>query len=453
MSTDSTHSQHVFSNKLVWLMWSLLAIAYLISYFHRLSLAVVMDRLIIDLQIEEAAMAGALAGSYMVIYMLMQIPTGLLVDSWGSRKTVTAGMGFAFVGSLIFALAPALSWAFVGRVFVGLGVSVIFVSVLKFLVNWFKASLFATMTGLTGLVGNLGVALGTTPLALLVISLGWRQTFVLISVITLLVAIACWLVVRDAPPSKTNTLKETEGAGKAQTGTSPAAQPPVTFPQLLSALKKVLHNFQTWPLLFSAFGLYGTLFAFTGAWSVTYLMQAYGFDRSQAASYMLVLTAGIIIGMPLTGYISDKLRRRRLPLLVIFFVYTAIWTLFFAWNGGKPPVEALNPLFLMMGLAGGSSTIILSLSKEVNDPKFAGVSLSVVNMGPFAGTAILQPLMGYMLDLRWDGIFVEGMKLYPLASYRLLFAVGIITLLLSFFFALFSIKETNCRNIYYDTSV
>jgi MFS family permease len=411
---------------LVWLMWGLLAFAYLISYFHRISLAVVMDHLIIDLQIGEAALAGALAGSYAVIYMIMQIPTGFLVDSWGPRKTVTAGMIVASAGSLVFALAPVLSLAFLGRALVGLGVSVIFVSVLKFLVNWFKPSQFATMTGLTGLVGNLGVALGTTPLAILVVYFGWRQTFVAIAIMTLAVALACWLIVRDIPADNITP--------------PPAAQPAVTFPQLLEALKKVLRNFQTWPLFASAFGLYGTLFAFTGAWSVTYLMQVYGFDRGQAANYMLVLTAGIIIGLPLTGYLSDRLGRRRLPLIVIFAVYTAVWGLFFAWNG-KPPLAALYPLFLIMGLAGGAGSVILPLSREVNDAAFAGVALSIVNIGPFAGTAFLQPLMGYMLDLRWDGIMLGGMKLYPLASYRLLFGICLVTLLITFFFALFQHKR------------
>ena len=431
-------------DNLVWLMWIILAFAYLISYFHRLSLAVVMDHLIVDLQIGEAALAGALAGSYAVIYMIMQVPTGLLVDSWGPRKTVTAGMIISAAGSLIFALAPVLSLAFLGRALVGLGVSVIFVSVLKFLVNWFKASQFATMTGLTGLVGNLGVALGTTPLALLVVNFGWRQTFVAIAIITMVVAFCCWAVVRDKPASKTGS----EDANTASPASS--SQSSVTFPQLLGALRKVVRNFQTWPLFASAFGLYGTLFAFTGAWSVTYLMQIYGLDRSQAANYMLVLTAGIIVSMPLTGYLSDRFSRRRLPLLIVFTVYTIVWVLFYGWNGGKPPLMALYPLFLIMGLAGGSATIILSLSKEVNDPAFAGVALSIVNIGPFAGTAFLQPLMGYMLDLRWDGLLLEGMKIYPLASYRLIFLACLVTLLISFFLALFTVKETNCRNIYSD---
>lgn len=432
---------------LVWLMWGILTVAYLIAYFHRLSLSVVIDHLIVDLQIGEAAMAGALAGSYAVIYMIMQIPTGLLVDSWGPRKTATAGMVVAFAGSLIFALAPVLSLAFLGRIMVGLGVSVIFVSLLKFQVNWFSSSQFATLTGLGALVGNLGVALGTTPLAIMVISFGWRHTFVLIAMATLVVAAGCWIFVRDMPHKKRGELREAAERGDNYRPQS-SGDTSVTFSQLIEALKKVLRNFQTWPLLASAFGLYGTLFAFTGAWSVTYLMQIYGFDRGQAASYMLVLSVGTIAGLPLTGYISDRLGRRRLPLLIIFAAYTAIWGLLLTWNGGKPPAEALYPLFLAMGLAGGTGPIILSISKEVNDPAFSGVSLSVVNIGPFAGTAVLQPLMGYLLDLRWDGLMAGGMKLYPLASYRLLFAVCLATLVITFVFALFSIKETNCRNIY-----
>ena len=427
------------------MMWGVLSISYLVGYFHRLSLSVVMDYLIIDLKIGDAALAGALTGSYAVVFVIMQIPTGLLVDYWGPRKTVTTGMLVAGVGSLIFALAPHLLAAFIGRILVGLGGSVIFVSIMKFQVNWFKASQFATITGFAGMVGNMGMAIGTTPLALMVTGFGWRQTYLGITAMTFLLASFCWLFVRDAPLriADSNHIKEKRGfldkSHPEQKISLSSGQ--LQLAQILKPLKKVICNFQTWPLLTSIFGLYGTLFAFAGAWSVTYLMQIYNFDRGQAANYMLVLTAGILIGLPLAGYLSDRLGRRKMPLLIIFAIYTIVWALFFAWNGGKPPVAALYPLFFVMGLCSGGGAIIMPLTKEVNDPAFAGIALSFVNIGPFAGMAILQTLMGYVLDLRWDGLMVEGMKLYPLASFRLLFVTGLITLILSFIFALFAIRE------------
>lgn len=431
------------TSTLAWIMWSALALAYLIVFFHRLSLSVVLDRLMVDLQIEDAAVMGTLAGSYAIIYVIMQIPTGLLADSWGSRKTVTTGMMVACAGSFIFALAPSLFYAFLGRGLVGLGVSVVFVSILKFQVSWFKPARFATITGLTGLAGNIGVALGTTPLALLVAGFGWRNSFLVISVATFFIALACWILVRNGPWEIKEEEEEEEQENIIQGDST-------TFHSLTDALKNVLKNRRTWPILASAFGIYGTFFAFSGTWSITYLMQTYGLTRTAAANYMLALTIGMIIGLPLVGLISDRIGQRRRPLLLLFLLYTSLWAAFYVWNGGKPPLEALYPLFFLMGLSGGASSVILPMGKEVNDPAYAGIALSVINIGPFSGMAIMQPLLGYVLDLRWDGLIVAGTKVYPLAAYRGLFATCLLVLLACFAISL-ATRETGCQNVYKKT--
>ncbi|MDO9534429.1 MAG: MFS transporter [Bacillota bacterium] len=433
--------------RLAWTMWAILAFTYLIVFFHRLSLAVILDYLIIDLNIHDAAMAGALVASYALLYMIMQIPSGLLADSWGPRKTVTAGMLVACTGSVIFALAPNLFFAFVGRCLVGLGVSVVLVSILKFQISWFKPSQFATITGLTFLAGNLGVALGTTPFALLVNSVGWRTSFVIIGGVTFFATLLCWLVVRDNPGEVIagKNKKPLSGPEEEQKEEAPKA----SFGELIKALKAVIKNPRTWPLFANAFGIYGTLFAFTGTWSVSYLMQIYGLTRNASASLIMAVPLGMIVGHPFMGFVSDKLRRRKLPMLILLSIYIAIWALLFFWNNGQPPLHALYPIFFLIGFGSGSSSTILPLAKEVNEPTFSGIALSVVNIGPFAGMAVLQPLLGYILDLRWEGVLNAGAKIYPLAAYRSLLGACLITLIIAFAFTL-TIKETNCRNIYHD---
>lgn len=153
------------------------------------------------------------------------------------------------------------------------------------------------------------------------------------------------------------------------------------------------------------------------------------------------------IGFPLVGFISDKLRQRKRPLMFLFLLQIVIWFFFFVWNGGQPPENVLYILFFLLGLTAGTSSIILPIAKEINDPSFSGIALSVVNVGPFLGMAIMQPLLGYVLDLRWDGLVVEGTKIYPLAAYRGLFAACLIVLTACFFFSL-ATKETHCQNIY-----
>ncbi|MGI5881519.1 MAG: MFS transporter [Dethiobacteria bacterium] len=426
---------HNKTHLLAWIMWGTLALAYLIGYFHRLSLAIVLDYLIVDFKIKDAAVAGALVAIYALIYMVMQIPTGFLADTWGARKTVTAGMLIACGGSFIFAQAPSVFFAFLGRGLVALGVSVVFVCTLKFQLNWFKPDQFATITGLSGFVGNLGVALGTTPLSLLVIRSGWRNSFLLIGAFTFIVALACLFLVRDSPEDLPGKRKK------------PLKEDAASFHHLWGALKKILGNYRNYFLIAGTFGIYGISIAFTGTWSILYLMQIYEFSRSTAANYILVATMGMCIGFPLIGFVSDRLRLRRQPLLFLFLLQIAVWCLLLLWNRGQPPESALYFLFFLMGLSSSSAALIITVAKEINDPSFSGIALSVANGGSFLGMSVMQPLLGFILDFRWEGLISGGTRLYPLAAYRGLFATCLIFLIISFIFISF-IKETHCQNIY-----
>ncbi|RJQ56406.1 MAG: MFS transporter [Desulfobacteraceae bacterium] len=104
----------------------------------------------------------------------MQIPSGILADSWGPRRTITMGCVVSAFGSVLFGLAHTLPMAYVGRFLVGLGVSVIFIPILKIITEWFDRKRFAAMSGITLLVGNAGALLAATPLAIMADRIGWR---------------------------------------------------------------------------------------------------------------------------------------------------------------------------------------------------------------------------------------------------------------------------------------
>jgi MFS family permease len=76
------------------------------------------------------AALGGLAATYFYVYTLMQIPTGVLADTLGPRRIVALGGVIAGIGSLLFGLADTLAAASAGRLLVGLGVSVTFISLL-----------------------------------------------------------------------------------------------------------------------------------------------------------------------------------------------------------------------------------------------------------------------------------------------------------------------------------
>ncbi|MCP4578769.1 MAG: MFS transporter, partial [Deltaproteobacteria bacterium] len=129
-----------------WLIFWVLAIAYLFVYFHRLSLSVVANDIVKDFN-TSAGVMGLLGSIYFYCYAAMQLPAGLLSDSIGPRKTVTVFLLVASAGSILFGLAPDIYTAFGGRVLVGFGVSMVFIPTMKILSQWFRAKEFASMAG------------------------------------------------------------------------------------------------------------------------------------------------------------------------------------------------------------------------------------------------------------------------------------------------------------------
>lgn len=414
-------------------MWSMLALAYIIVYVHRVAPSVVADQLMETFAIQDGALLGSLAAMYFYVYLVMQMPSGIFADTLGPRATVSAGVLFAAFGTLFFAVAQSIFLAFLGRFLVGLGVSVIFVSILKFHSVWFQPTEFAFITGLLILVGNIGAMLATTPLALLVNVLGWRTSFLLIGLFSVVIAIACWRFVRDTP----------------HTVHQPTDDLPIKdkFGENLVQLLVVLKNPYSWPPFLVAFGLYGTLIAFQGMWGVPYLMQVYELSRTSAANFMLLIAAGMAVGSPAMGFVSDRLQRRKLPYVLATVLYTASWTVMVLWNRGLPPLAALYPLCFMLGFFGGAMPITFTAAKEVNPPQVAGTAIAVANMGGFLGIAILQPFLGYLLDRQWEGVMRQGVKIYSQAGYFTAFRFCLIFLAFALLGA-FLLRETGGKNIY-----
>lgn len=144
--------------RLRWTAFALVSGAYVLSFFHRIAPAAIAGELRRAFGASGAEL-GALAATYFSAYTVMQVPTGVLVDALGPRRIVALGGVVAGAGSLAFGLARTLGVAGVGRAFVGLGVSVTFIALLKLVAAWFREREFATLSGLVMFMGNVGAVL------------------------------------------------------------------------------------------------------------------------------------------------------------------------------------------------------------------------------------------------------------------------------------------------------
>lgn len=390
-------------------IWLILSVSYLVGYFHRVSPAVIVDKLFSQFNIEAAAVVGSMAAIYFYVYFLMQIPAGILTDLFGPRKVVTWGMVVAALGAVWFGLAGSVGGLFAARFLVGLGVSVIFVSVMRVYSTWFRPCEFGTVLGLTVSIGNLGGVLAATPLAALVDFLGWRNAFVLVGLFSLLVAALAWQIVRNDPGDVFSD------GGKVST---PGPQQPVPWKSMARALASIVRDRHLWLALAGSFCIYGPFMALVGVWGIPYLMQVYGLGRTEAASMMIMASLGVMVGCFSLGLISDRMGSRKKPYIAFALGNVLVWAALTWWNGGMPPLKALFVLYFLAGIVGNTGLLSPIMIKEYNPPEFSGLASGLGNMGGFVGSAFMQPFFGCLLDRRWDGAVVEGVKFYSLEAYQ-----------------------------------
>ncbi|MBP9713244.1 MAG: MFS transporter [Sterolibacterium sp.] len=375
--------------------------AYFLAFFHRVAPAALADDLGAAFHMD-AAELGLLAATYFIIYTLMQIPAGILADTLGPRRTLFIGGLVAGIGSLLFGLAADFTAAFSGRALVGLGVSVVFIAMLKIVALWFEARRFATLAGLCTLLGNCGAIAAGAPLAWLMLHTSWRAVFIGAGLLSLLIGTLCLLYIKEPPHS------------------TPARMGRMDRTAALSGLQQVLGNRATWPGFFVNCGMAASFFSFAGLWAGPYFTQALGMTREQAAAHVSLYFIGYALGALLLGTLSDRLGRRK-PLIVGgSLLHLAGWLV---WLYAPPSSSGWSQLLCVaMGFFTASYTLTWACAKEVNPPLLSGMATSVVNVGVFLGPALLQPLTGWALDQHWQlsqGITLNGMRVYTAADFRI----------------------------------
>jgi sugar phosphate permease len=411
-----------------WIIFGILSLGYVLVYFHRLCPAVVAVDMMRDLK-AGGALTGLLGAAYFYPYALMQLPAGLLSDSWGPRKTITFFFSVAFIGSVVLGLAPGVAWAIVGRSLVGLGIAMLFVPTMKILAEWFRVREFATMTGILMAMGGLGSLTATTPLAWMSSWVGWRLSFVMVGIITVILAGLVWILVRDRPSDF--------GWPSLSERTGPAG-PPIG---LRDGVRTVLSSPGFWPLAAWFFFTMAIFFSFGGLWGGPFLIHVYGFTKGQAGQVLSMLALGMIIGSPLLSYLSNRLFQARKPVLVISSAVLLVITWILAFHTATLSLPGHYLICLGLGIFAGASVVIaFTANKELFPVQIAGTATGLVNLFPFAGGAVFQPLLGYVIESYGR---VEG-KFTP-AGYRQAFFLLFLCAVMSFVASLM-VRETFKRN-------
>ncbi|MBK9244159.1 MAG: MFS transporter [Burkholderiales bacterium] len=389
--------------RLALLMWGLAAAFYLFGFFQRVTPASLAPDLMRDFALSAAGL-GNLSAFYYYAYAAVQIPTGVLVDRFGPSRMFLGGALLAGAGSLVFAAADTTLVAGLGRALIGAAHGVAWVSMLKLVTHWFAPSRFATLSGLSLAAGTLGAVLAGPPLRWLADLFGWRAVIGASGLLALALAVAIRLTMRDDPTARGFASYLPKG-DKDAPRTSVAAD-----------LRAILRYPNPWLLALVNSGVCGAFLAFTGLWGVPLLSQVHGISVAQASlvtSSMLVLFAA---GGPAFGLWSDRLQRRKLP----FAIGGGVMLAGFAVLTAAPaaPLALLVPVLLAASFGAGSMALSFGFAKESAPLRLQGTATGVVNAGVMLGTLVQMPVIGLILDSRWQGVAVAGVRQYDVAAFQ-----------------------------------
>lgn len=349
-----------------------------LSQFYRVSNGVIAPELTRDLGLNARELGWAGSAFFFALFAA-QIPVGMWFDRYGARRTVAALSVLAMLGALWIATAANAADLIAGRAVVGIGCAASFMSVVFLCSRWFQPAKLATALSLVFAASNIGTLAAATPLAWVAATIGWRNGFLGLAAVTVLVAAAFYAIVRDRPPDKPAPPTRRESLG-----------------EIWSGLLEVWTTPGLMPVLAMHFFAYATMLTVLGVWGGPYLYDVYKLDAVQRGNVLLVMGVAQILGILAYGPMDRLLRSRKKVVLG----GTAISALLLALLAllPQPPLALAAVLLTAFCFFCAFGTVIVAQGRALFPDRLAGRGVTTVNMAQCLGLTVLPVLVGYVVE-------------------------------------------------------
>ncbi len=388
-----------------WTLLGIISVLYFFVCLHRVAPTVVARDMAQSFQ-ADAVTLGLIASAYFYLYSVLQPVVGYLSDTVSPRKVMALFFALSAVGTLIFGSAPNALIAMLGRTLIGAGLAGIFIPALKLFSRWYRVDQYAGLTGLMLTVGGLGSISAAVPLTYLVVLSGWRNAFIGIGAFSFILALVCWIVVRDKPEEK--------GWPSPGIAFSPADKDDGIG--IRKKLGMISGSLDFWMIFLGTFFTGGASLTFQGLWSIPYLMDVFGLDRVHAGWILMLFPLGIALGGPTLGFLIENLHLNQKRVLLGGLLITALgWIVMLTLNRGDSVIIVALLLFIFGLTAGGTLPFYYTITRNLFPAWLMGTASGLMNAAAFLGAAVYQPFTGYLLKS-----FSVHPGVYSVEAYRLL---------------------------------
>jgi MFS family permease len=398
------------------LIWFGAVLFYLYVYVLRTSPSIMKEDMMSAFDITAIGFSS-LSSFALYSYALMQIPMGMMVDHYGTRRIVLASIFLCVSGVGIFASSEQLIFAYIGRFMMGAGSACAFLSVSKIINEWFPDSLKGVMMGLTATAGTIGAISGQGPLVSLIEHQGWRTSLLIIMGMGCLVFLLNSLFL---PKAHKGEKEETPGEEH-------------------SSFKKVMMVFrssQAWIYALVAVGIYLSIAVVADLWGVSFLEEKFDIDKQSAADMMRYMYIGTALGCPLFAWFAQAIGSVRKTIFMGGLVMVGLLAyLIFVPN---IPTWTANSIIFLIGICTGAEILCFIAATQLFEPAVAATMTGFLNGVVSLFAAIIQQNVGLVLDWFWDGVMTaEGLRSYSIYTYHVAFGVILFITCLSVILAFF----------------
>jgi MFS family permease len=387
-------------------MWGVALFAYVIAVLQRTSLGVAgvqaADRFDIS-----ASVLSSLVVLQIIVYAGLQIPVGVLLDRVGPKFLIATGAVLMMVGQVALALSPSIGIAIAGRILVGAGDAMTFISVIRLLASWFSGRILPQLSQWTGNIGALGQVLSAVPLSWALHNAGWSPSFVGAAALSAVAFVLVIVLLAD--------------------GLEPIAMAahPSNWRSAFGQLRQSLARPGTQLGFWAAFVTMSSGTAFSLLWGFPAMVGGLGYSPALASGLLtLIVGVGLVSG-PILGILSAQfpLRRSSLVLGIVASIGVA-WSAVLMWPG-LPPFWLIVVLIVTMGIGGTGAMIGFDFARTFNPLRNLGSANGVVNVGGFLACFIMMFLIGVLLDVQNQLRIGQGLpdNLFSWDSFRVAFLV------------------------------